>query len=118
VSKTNIPYKAVFYKHSVVSRAIAMRETKGFFKLIVTNEEDPTILGMRAAGVQAAASVMFIATVMNHKQSLYSIMKTVHPHPSITEGIGECIRILLCKSIFKPEAFPQYVSFKIYNPED
>jgi dihydrolipoamide dehydrogenase len=112
----NIAYKVVFYKHSLVSRAIAMRDTEGFFKMIVTNEENPKILGMRAAGPQAAASMMYIATLMDHDVSLGDIMKTVHPHPSITEGIGECIRILLCKSIFKPEAFPQYVSFKIYNP--
>ena len=116
--KQNIPYKAVFYKHSVVSRAIAMRETKGFFKLIVTNEEDPTILGMRAAGVQAAASVMFIATVMNHKQSLYSIMKTVHPHPSMTEGIQECLRALVGKSILKPTAFPNEIKFKVWDPNE
>jgi dihydrolipoamide dehydrogenase len=114
--KQNIPYKAVFYKHSVVSRAIAMQETDGFFKLIVTNEDDPTILGMRAAGIQAAASVMFIATVMNHKQSLHSIMKTVHPHPSMTEGIQECLRILVGKPILKPEAFPEHIKFKVWKP--
>jgi len=114
----NIAYKVVFYKHSLVSRAIAMRDTEGFFKMIVTDEENPKILGMRAAGPQAAASMMYIATLMDHDVSLGGIMKTVHPHPSITEGIGECIRILLGKSIFKPEAFPNYVGFKIYNPKD
>ena len=77
--KKNIAYKVVFYKHSLISRAIAMRETDGFFKLIVTNEENPKVLGMRAAGLQAAASVMYIATVMDHKKNLKEIMKTTHP---------------------------------------
>jgi len=113
----NIAYKVVFYKHALVSRAIAMRDTSGFFKMIVTNEEDPHVLGMRAAGPQSAASIMYIATLMDHNASLGEIMKTVHPHPSITEGIQECIRILLGKSIFKPEAFPQYVSFKSWSPK-
>ncbi len=112
-----IAYKVVFYKHNLVSRAIAMRETSGFFKIIVTNEKDPQVLGMRAAGPQSAASIMYIATLMDHNTSLGEIMKTVHPHPSITEGIQECIRILLGKSIFKPEAFPQFVSFKSWTPK-
>ncbi len=111
-----LSYRVVFYKHSLVSRAIAMRDTDGFFKMIVTDEENPKVLGMRAAGPQSAASIMYIATLMDHDVSLGDIMKTVHPHPSMTEGIQECIRTLLGKSIFKPEAFPQYVNFKCYRP--
>ena len=112
-----VAYKVVFYKHALVSRAIAMRETDGFFKMVVSDEENPKVLGMRAAGPQSAASIMYIATLMDHNVSLGDIMKTVHPHPSMTEGIQECIRILLGKSIFKPEAFPQYVSFKSWKPQ-
>ncbi len=115
--KAKIAYKVVFYKHALVSRAIAMRDTEGFFKMIVTDEENPKVLGMRAAGPQSAASIMYIATLMDHNVRLGDIMKTVHPHPSMTEGIGECIRTLLGKSIFKPEAFPQYISFKSWEPK-
>ncbi len=114
--KKKIPYKVVFYKHALLSRAIAMRDTDGFFKIIISDEEDPQVLGMRAAGPQAAASVMYIATLMDQKAKLSSIMKTVHPNPSITEGIQECLRTLLGKSIYKPEAFPQYIKFKSYKP--
>ncbi len=114
--KQKIAYKVVFYKHSLVSRAIAMRETNGFFKLIVTNEENPEILGMRAAGLQAAASIMYIATVMDHHQNIKDIMKTIHPHPSMTEGIQECLRTLVGKPILKPEAFPQSIKFKAWTP--
>jgi len=114
----NIAYKVVIYKHLLVSRAIAMRDTDGFFKMIVTDEENPQVLGMRAAGPQAAASIMYIATLMDHNVSLGDIMKTVQPHPSMTEGIQECIRTLLGKSIFKPEAFPQYISFKSWSPNE
>lgn len=114
--KQNMPYKVVVYKNKLISRAIAMRETDGFFKMIVTNEENPRVLGMRAAGPQAAASIMYIATVMDHKKNLKEIMKTVHPHPSITEGIQDCMRALLGKSIFKPEAFPDYIKFRVWKP--
>ncbi|RLA76046.1 MAG: NAD(P)/FAD-dependent oxidoreductase [Epsilonproteobacteria bacterium] len=114
--KQNIPYKVVFYSHSLISRAIAMRETHGFFKIIVTNEENPKVLGMRAAGPQSAASIMYIATVMDHKQNLKEILKTVHPHPSITEGIQEALRTLATKAIFKPKAFPKQIKFKVWEP--
>lgn len=112
----SIAYKVVVYKHSLISRAIAMRETQGFFKMIVTDEENPRVLGMRAAGPQSAASIMYIATLMDHDVCLGEIMKTVHPHPSMTEGIQECIRILLGKSILKAEAFPQHVSIRSWAP--
>ncbi|MEA1892375.1 MAG: NAD(P)/FAD-dependent oxidoreductase [Campylobacterota bacterium] len=114
----NIAYKVVIYKHILVSRAIAMRNKDGFFKIIVSNEDNPKVLGMRAAGPQSAASIMYIATLMDHDVSIGDIMKTVHPHPSMTEGIQECIRTLLGKSIYKPEAFPQYISFKSWSPDE
>ena len=111
------PYKVVFYKNALVSRAIAMRETSGFFKMIVSDDDDPKLLGMRVAGPQAAASIMYVATLMDHRTRLSDIMKTVHPHPSTTEGIQECLRILHDKSIFKPEAFPQFISVKVWRPD-
>ncbi|MEA2110537.1 MAG: NAD(P)/FAD-dependent oxidoreductase [Campylobacterota bacterium] len=110
-------YKVVFYKHALIARAIAMRDTGGFFKLIVSDEDNPEILGMRAAGPQAAASIMYIATLMDQKTRLNEIMKTVHPHPSTTEGIQECLRMLVGKSIYKPEAFPHFISVKTWQPQ-
>lgn len=111
----NISYKVITYQHSIISRAIAMRETDGFFKIIVTNEENPLILGVRAAGLQSAVSIIFIATIMNNHTRLNDIMKTIHPHPSISEGIQECLRILKGKSILKPEVFPEQIKFKVWE---
>ncbi len=111
-----IPYKVITYQHALISRAIAMRETDGFFKIIVSDEENPVILGMRAAGLHSAVSIIFIATIMNSHTRLNDIMKTIHPHPSISEGIQECLRILKGKSIMKPEAFPQHIQVKVWKP--
>ncbi len=113
----NISYKVITYHHSIISRAIAMRETDGFFKIIVSNEDNPLILGMRSAGLQSAVSIIFIATIMNNNTRLNDIMKTVHPHPSISEGIQECLRILKGKSILKAEAFPEQIKFKTWTPD-
>jgi dihydrolipoamide dehydrogenase len=111
-----IAYRVVFYKHSLVSRAIAMHETDGFFKLLVTDEENPRVLGARAAGLQAAASIMYLAVVMDQEHDIKAIMKTTHPHPSMSEGIQECLRTIVGKPIYKPEAFPNHIGFKVWRP--
>ncbi len=115
--KKKIPYKVIHYSHALISRAIAMRATSGFFKIIVSDEEDPVILGMRAAGPQSAAAIVFIAPMINSGQRLSEIMKTVHPHPSISEGIQECLRALNNKNIFKWKAFPDKIKFWTWRPE-
>ena len=46
----NIPIKVVKLDYSCIARAIAMRKTQGFFKIIVTNDDEMKILGMRAVG--------------------------------------------------------------------
>jgi len=115
--KQQISYKVIHYSHALVSRAIAMRATSGFFKIIVTDEEDPVVLGMRAAGPQSAAAIIFIAPMINSGLKLSEIMKTVHPHPSISEGIQECLRALSNKNIFKWKAFPDKIKFWTWSPE-
>jgi dihydrolipoamide dehydrogenase len=46
----NIPDKVVKIDYSVIARAIAMRKTQGFFKIIVSNDKEMKIIGMRAVG--------------------------------------------------------------------
>jgi len=115
--KKNIAYKVIHYSHALISRAIAMRATSGFFKIIVSDEEDPIVLGMRAAGPQSAAAVIFIAPMINSGNRLSEIMKTVHPHPSISEGIQECLRAFNNKNIFKWKAFPDKIKFWTWKPD-
>jgi dihydrolipoamide dehydrogenase len=115
--RKGISYKVIYYHHSLISRAIAMRDTDGFFKIIVSNEPDPLILGMRAAGPQSAASIVYMASMINARQRLSEVMKTVHPHPSIGEGIQECLRSLSSKTILKQKAFPDKIKFRVWEPE-
>jgi dihydrolipoamide dehydrogenase len=115
--KQEISYKVIHYSHALISRAIAMRSTSGFFKIIVSNEDDPVVLGMRAAGPQSAAALIFVAPMIYNKQRLSEIMRTVHPHPSISEGIQECLRAFSNKNIFKWKAFPDKIKFWTWTPE-
>ena len=114
--KAGIAYKAAYYSNELVSRAIAMRNTNGFVKIIVSDDDDEKILGMRAAGPQASAFIVSIAHLINQGNSLQDVMQVVHPHPSITEGIQECLRILKNKSVFKAKSFPDLIRVWNWKP--
>jgi len=106
----NIPCKVVKLDYSVIARAIAMRKTQGFFKIIVTNDKEMKILGMRAVGEHASSAIQAVALLMKYGQGIDSLAELVHPHPSIVEGIQECVRMLLNKSIFKASVFKDKLS--------
>ncbi len=112
-----IPYRVAYYSNAMVDRAIAMRRTDGFVKMLVSEDGKNRILGMRAAGPQASSTIMVVAHLMDQDKGLEEIMKSIHPHPSITEGIQECLRLMTGKSIYKPLVFPQYMHIRAWHPE-
>jgi dihydrolipoamide dehydrogenase len=104
VSK-NIPHKVVKLDYTTNARAIAMRKTSGFFKIIVTNDSGMRILGMRVVGEHASSAIQSVAYLIYTNQGIRDLADMIHPHPSIIEGIQECLRMLLNKSIYKPYIF-------------
>lgn len=101
----NIPVKVVKIDYSVIARAIAMRKTQGFFKIIVTNDDEMRILGMRAVGEHASSAIQAVGLLIKMNAPIEVLSELVHPHPSIVEGIQECVRMLLNRSIFKSSVF-------------
>ena len=101
----NIPVKVVKIDYSVVARAIAMRKTQGFFKIIVTNDKEMRILGMRAVGEHASSAIQAIGLLIKLNMPIEVLSELIHPHPSIVEGIQECVRMLLKRSVFKSSVF-------------
>ncbi|MCF6365793.1 MAG: NAD(P)/FAD-dependent oxidoreductase [Bacteroidales bacterium] len=116
LQQKGIPYKVASYSNALVSRTIAMRNTEGFVKIIVSNDGENKILGMRAASPQASAFIVSVAHLIDEKNGLNEVNKTVHPHPGVTEGIEECLRLFNNSSIFKPEAFPEHIKYKEWYP--
>jgi dihydrolipoamide dehydrogenase len=100
-----IPHKVVKLDYSTNARAIAMRKTTGFFKIIVTNDNGMRILGMRVVGEHASSAIQGVAYLIHTNQGIRELADMIHPHPSIIEGIQECLRMLLNKSIYKPYVF-------------
>lgn len=103
--KRRIAHRTARLDYSCLARAIAMRRTKGFFKLIVTDDDEMKVLGMRAVGEHASSAIQAVALMMGHGMGVQVLADLMHPHPSITEGLQECARMLTGTSIFKPEVF-------------
>jgi dihydrolipoamide dehydrogenase len=99
-----LDYKVVTLDYSCIPRAIAKRNTQGFIKLMVTHSEPMKILGVKIIGNHASSAIQAIALLIFMDKGIEELSECVHPHPSITEGIQECVRMLLGKSMLKPDA--------------
>jgi dihydrolipoamide dehydrogenase len=78
------------------------------------------ILGVKIIGNHASSAIQAIALLISMDKGIEELAECVHPHPSITEGIQECVRMLLGKSMFKPDALIAKLSCRthiggIYN---
>src|SRR5690606_35829372 len=109
----NMDYKVVSLDYSCIPRAIAKRNTQGFIKLMVTNDADMKILGLKIIGNHASSAIQAVAVLISMDKGIEELAECVHPHPSITEGIQECVRMLLGKSLFKPDALKGKLSCRI-----
>lgn len=89
---------------------------QGFFKLIVSPDEDMKILGMRAIGEHSSSAIQAVALMIKEGISAKALADLVHPHPSIVEGIQECVRMLIGNSIMKPETFPGMLRVTEWHP--
>ncbi|WMJ71846.1 NAD(P)/FAD-dependent oxidoreductase [Cytophagaceae bacterium ABcell3] len=111
----NISYRMVSIDYSLIPRAIAMRRTKGFFKILVTDDDHMRVLGMRAVGEHASSAIQAVALLIAMDKSIEEISELIHPHPSIIEGIQECVRVLKGKSILKPEVFKDTLRIRCWK---
>jgi dihydrolipoamide dehydrogenase len=111
-----IPYRMARIDYSCLARAVAMRRTSGFFKVLVTSDTEMRVLGMRAVGEHASSAIQAVALMMKLGTPIAALADLVHPHPSITEGVQECARMLLGRSIFKPEVFADRMRCSAWCP--
>ena len=52
------------------------------------------------------------AAFFSNFTSLEELSELIHPHPSIIEGIQECVRMLKGKSVLKPYIFKDTLRFR------
>ncbi|MCX4239456.1 dihydrolipoyl dehydrogenase family protein [Paraliomyxa miuraensis] len=113
-----IPYRVAVYNYSLVNRPIAMRATDGFVKLLTTDDDELRILGMRALGVHASTMLEAISLMIQHSRSARDLAELLHPHPAVTEGLQDCVRMLMGSSIYKPCVFQSELRLSRIGYED
>ncbi len=113
--KFGINYRVAIFDFRCIPRAMAMRNTEGFFKILVTDDEKMKVLGMRAVGEHASSAIQAVALLIATNKGIEELAELIHPHPSIIEGIQECIRVLLGKSIYKPDIFVDYLAYRCFR---
>ena len=70
-------------------KAMAIGETDGFVK-IIADKNDYTVLGVHIMGPHASDLIMEGAVAVVNKLTAKQLAHTVHPHPTLSEVIGEC----------------------------
>ncbi|MBX3189523.1 MAG: NAD(P)/FAD-dependent oxidoreductase [Labilithrix sp.] len=99
-----IPYRVGVVNNRLIGRNIAMRETHGFVKLLAAPGTGK-LLGLRVVGPEASSAIQGLAFLIDAGATLDDIDRCVHPHPAITEGVQECARMLLDRSVMKVSVF-------------
>lgn len=116
--KQGLDYKLIKFQYKNVARAMAMGKTQGFFKIMVTNDDDMKVLGMRVVGAHASSAIQAIGLLIKTNKSIAELAELVHPHPSIIEGIQEAVRILLGKPLMRSGDFKDNIEYyKVENGE-
>lgn len=76
------------FPFSVLGKAMAMRETDGFVK-VITDAETKQILGVHIVGPEASAMISEAALSLEMAAFAEDVMLTIHPHPTLGEAYME-----------------------------
>jgi len=124
--KRLISYKCALLRLGLINRSVIdwnvrnsgpiQPKQAGFIKMIVTDDDDKQLLGMRVVGVGSSASLQTAAMLIRREESIREIEKLCHAHPAINESVQECVRMLLGRSIYKPHIWPRSY-LKHWSPE-
>ncbi|WBX35903.1 dihydrolipoyl dehydrogenase [Mycoplasma capricolum] len=93
LKQENIEYKAFKFPFSAIGKALADDDTSGFVKIIV-EPKYKTILGAHIIGNRATEMISEITAVIECEGTITEIANTIHPHPTMSEAIGEAAEAL------------------------
>jgi dihydrolipoamide dehydrogenase len=74
---------------SAIGKAVAMAETEGFTKVIIGKYGE--ILGAHIIGPDATNLISEYSVAMRGELTVDEISETIHPHPTLSEGLREAI---------------------------
>lgn len=100
-----------------LTRSVMMGRSDGFVKLIVTNNREKRVLGVRAVGPHAGSVVEVASLPIRNSDSVYAMLKHNPAYPSLVEGVTECAAMLVRHNQGRSEVV-DHVSIKTWAPEN
>lgn len=88
VQEAGIPYKVGKFPFTASGKATTAGEKDGFVKLIIDEQSDK-ILGAHLIGANVTEMLSGIVLARNLGATAKDIIKTIHPHPTMSEAIME-----------------------------
>jgi len=89
---------------SAIGKAVAIAETEGFTKVIVGKYGE--ILGAHIIGPDATNLISEYSVAMHGELTADEIIETIHPHPTLSEGLREAVLAVEGRPIHIPPKQP------------
>lgn len=93
-----ISYRVGKIPFSAIGKAIAIGEQEGFIKVII-DEKVGEVLGVHIIHAEATELISEAAIIRSHEGIAASVVDTIHPHPTLSEGVMEAMALALGRPI-------------------
>lgn len=98
LKEAGVAYKVGKFPFSALGKARAIGRTEGFVKLIF-DEKYGELLGAHIIGPEATELLEELAIARSHGATAESILKTIHPHPTLSEAVMEASSVAMGEAI-------------------
>jgi len=86
------------FPFAALGRAMAVNDTEGFFKVII-DAKDNQVLGIAIVGPEASDLISEAALAIEMSAFAEDVALTVHPHPTLGEGMMEAFKASLGEAV-------------------
>lgn len=97
--KQGIEYTIGKFPFSILGKAMAMEETDGYAKVLVDPKNDDKVLGVAIVGPEASTMISEAALALEMHAFADDVALTVHPHPTLGEGVMEAFKHALGEAV-------------------
>lgn len=98
VQEKGIKYKLGKMPFSAIGKAIAIGEPDGMVK-VITDADTGEVLGVHILHAEATELIAEATVIRSHEGIAASVLDTIHPHPTLSEAIGEAMALALGRPI-------------------
>ncbi len=86
------------FPYAALGKALGMNEPDGFFQ-VVADARSQRVLGVQIAGAEASDLISEAAVAVQNGLSVSAIADSIHPHPTLPEGLKEAAESALGRAI-------------------